>query len=233
MVKYTKIETLFERDIDGAKQLIPWKFRNPAVEYLANNQWICTEKIDGTNIGIVWDGYNITFQGRTEKAEIPKHLLSYLEEKFLNDETEQLFEQTFGEKNVILFGEGYGPKIQKGGLYRKDVSFILFDIYVVNSNIWLSRKDVKEIGGVFDLDVVPIILVGTIYDAVKYILDSPKSTIGTAPMEGLVCRPKTELLDRCGKRILVKVKVKDLLPIKSELAADLSLNTEHHVWQEI
>lgn len=106
-------------------------------------------------------------------------------------------------------------------MYRNDVSFILFDIFVVNSNVWLSRKDVEEIGSTFGLDVVPIILVGTIYDAVKYVLNSPKSTIGTAPMEGLVCKPKTELLDRCGRRILVKVKARDLLPIKSELTANL------------
>lgn len=29
---------------------------------------------------------------------------------------------------VVLFGEGYGPKIQGcGGRYRKDVSFAIFD----------------------------------------------------------------------------------------------------------
>lgn len=217
MVKYPKIETLFKRDMDGTRQLIPGKFRDPAVEYLADNQWVCTEKIDGTNIGVVWDGYSITFQGRTERAEIPKHLLSYLEQKFLNDETEQLFEQTFGGKNVVLFGEGYGPKIQKGGAYRDDVSFILFDAYVVDSDLWLSREAVEQIGVAFGIDVVPVIFIGTMREAIEYVLNSPKSTIGNAPMEGLVCKPKVALLDHKGRRIVVKVKAKDLLPIKAEL----------------
>ena len=217
MKKYTKIGTLFNRDTEGTKKLIPWDYENPAVEFLAKNQWICTEKIDGTNIGVVWDGYNISFQGRTENANIPKHLLAYLEDKFLNDETEQLFEQKFGEKNVILFGEGYGPKILKGHLYREDVSFILFDVYMTDSDLWLKRDAVEDIGKVFDIDVVPIILTGTLYKAIEYVINSPKSTIGTAPMEGLVCKPTIDLLDRCGKRIIVKVKVKDLVPIKDDL----------------
>jgi hypothetical protein len=33
--------------------------------------------------------------------------------------------------------------------------------------------------------------------------------MGTAFMEGLVARPERELQDRCGKRIIVKIKVKD------------------------
>lgn len=53
MTKYLKIETPFERAADGSKKLIEGKFRNETVEYLANSEWIFTEKIDGTNIGIV------------------------------------------------------------------------------------------------------------------------------------------------------------------------------------
>lgn len=52
MNEYHKIETLFERDTNGTKKLIEGKFRNEAVEYLANNKWCFTEKIDGTNIRI-------------------------------------------------------------------------------------------------------------------------------------------------------------------------------------
>ena len=59
MNEYTKIETIFERDMGGSKKLIEEKFRNETVEFLKYNQWICTEKIDGTNIGIVWDGHKV------------------------------------------------------------------------------------------------------------------------------------------------------------------------------
>ena len=128
MNEYTKIETIFERDMEGTKKLIEGKFRNETVEFLKDNQWICTEKIDGTNIGIVWDGHKVSYQGRTERAQIPAHLMNKLIEMFGGETNEELFEQKFGETQVILFGEGYGAKIQKGGgNYRSDVSFILFD----------------------------------------------------------------------------------------------------------
>ena len=41
---------------------------------------------------------------------------------------EQIFEQKFGNEQVILFGEGYGSKIQNGGNYSAEPNFILFDI---------------------------------------------------------------------------------------------------------
>lgn len=210
MIEYTKIETLYNRDEKGTKKLIDGDFRNPAVKYLANNEWICTEKIDGTNIGIVWDGHKITFQGRTEKAQIPSHLVNVLTEMFINNETEELFEQKFGEMPVILFGEGYGVKIQTGGDYLPDrCSFILFDVYLPEKDLWLERSNIEDIAAAFGLDVVPIIMRGTLYEAVDYVKTKPKSTIGTADMEGLVCRPAVDILDRCGRRLIVKIKVKD------------------------
>jgi DNA-directed RNA polymerase subunit RPC12/RpoP len=33
--------------------------------------------------------------------------------------------------------------------------------------------------------------------------------MGTADMEGLVGRPKIEMCDRCGKRVIVKIKWED------------------------
>lgn len=209
MHKYTKIETLFERDMEGTKKLIEGKFRNEAVEFLKDNTWVCTEKIDGTNIGIVWDGHSVSYQGRTERAQIPAHLMNKLIEMFGGNENEELFEQKFGENKVILFGEGYGAKIQKGGLYRSDVSFILFDVYLPDQDLWLNRESIEDIAKSFNIDVVPIILEGTIQDAIDYVKTKPKSTIGTANMEGLVCKPKVDVLDRRGNRIIVKVKVCD------------------------
>ena len=208
MHKYTKIETLYTRDTQGTKQLVEGTFRSPAVEFLKDMEWYGTEKIDGTNIGIVWDGHNITFQGRTERAQISADLVTKLTELFLNDATEELFEQVFGEKPVILFGEGYGAKIQNGGgNYIPDgVSFILFDVYMPESNTWLRRDAIEDIGKTFGLDVVPIVYRGNLAGAVEFVKTNPDSTIGTAKMEGIVCKPVYELLDRNGDRIIVKIK---------------------------
>ena len=209
MKEYVKIETLYERD-EKTKKLIEGKFRNETVEYLASNLWEWTEKIDGTNVGVVWDGHRVSFQGRTEKAQLPVDLVNVLYEKFGGDVNEEMFEQSFGEKNVILFGEGYGKKIQKvGGLYRDDMSFILFDVYLPEKNLWLTRDSVKDIANYFGVDIVPTINYGNLYKAVEYVKSKPMSTIGIAPMEGLVCRPIVELNDRGGKRVIVKIKARD------------------------
>jgi ATP-dependent RNA circularization protein (DNA/RNA ligase family) len=182
-------------------------FRNPTVEFLKDNTWQFTEKIDGTNIRVHWNGHKVLFGGRTEDAQIPSHLLNKLIEMFGTDEAEQIFEQKFGEMEVMLFGEGYGPKIQKGGNYRNDVSFILFDVLI--SGNYQPRESVEDIAKAFGIDVVPIVLEGTIQDGVDFVKAKPKSTMGTAMMEGVVGRPKVEMRDRSGKRIIVKIKVKD------------------------
>jgi len=122
MREYHKIETLFERD-ETTKKLIVGKFRNPTIEYLKDNIWTFTEKVDGTNIRIYWDGHKVTYGGRTDKAQIPAHLINRLNELFGGETNAQMFEQKFGETEVELFGEGYGVKIQNGGLYR-DVNII-------------------------------------------------------------------------------------------------------------
>lgn len=208
MKTYDKIDTIFERDTEGTKKLIEGKYRDATVKFLSDSvEWVFTEKIDGTNTRIYWDGHKISFGGRTDNAQIPQHLLNKLSEIFLNNETEELFEQKFGEKEVILFGEGYGEKIQNGGKYRSDVGFILFDVMIGDN--YQSRESVEDVAKCFDLEIVPVVLCGTIQDAVDFVKKNPDSTIGTAKMEGVVGRPKIELRDRCGKRIIVKIKARD------------------------
>lgn len=207
MIEYNKIDTLYKRDMEGTKKLLEGEFRNPTVEFLKDNVWQFTEKIDGTNIRIYWDGHKVLFGGRTEKAQIPAPLVNYLNSVFGTNEAEQIFEEKFGETEVILFGEGYGPKIQNGGAYRNDVSFIMFDVLI--SGNYQSRESVEDIAKAFGIDIVPIIFEGTIQEGVDFVKGHPKSTMGTADMEGLVGRPKVEMRDRCGKRVIVKIKWED------------------------
>ena len=207
MREYHKIETVFNRSTERDKRLIWSDYRNETVEYLADNIWQFTEKIDGTNIRIHWDGHNVEIGGRTDRAQIPKHLMDYLSATFLTSEVEELFEQTYGEKDVMLFGEGYGAKIQNGGDYRSDVSFILFDVLIGDN--WQSREWVEATAKMFNVDVVPIVLEGTIGDGIDYVMQHNNSTIGNAIMEGVIGRPKVEMKDRLGNRIIVKIKWKD------------------------
>ena len=208
MTEYHKIETLFERDMEGTKKLIEGKFRNECVEFLAPCKWIFTEKVDGTNVRVIWDGHKITFGGRTDNAQMPMPLMERLKELFEGNTNEELFEQKFGENQVVFYGEGYGGKIQAGSLYKETQDFILFDVKV--GDIWLKREDVENIAESFGLDSVPVVLTGTIQEAVDYVKTKPLSPIGgKKESEGLVGVPFTRLTDFRGNRIIVKIKTCD------------------------
>ena len=191
MIKeYEKIETIFVRD-DKTKKLNENIYRNETVEFLKDVDWEFTEKIDGTNIRIYWDGHKVSYYGRTDKAQIPSQLMNRLIELFGGNVNEEMFEQKFGETPVMLIGEGYGAKIQNGGNYREDNDFILFDV-CINGN-YQPRQSVKDIANYFNIDVVPTIMIGKLQDGIDYVKTKPKSKIGTADSEGLVARPIIEL----------------------------------------
>ena len=209
MKTYEKIETLYQRDTEGTKRLMPGVWRDATVLFCSELDWEWTEKIDGTNIRVYWDGHTVTFGGRTENASIPTFLYNRLRDLFGTNEAEQLFEQMFGEKEVILFGEGYGAKIQKGGgNYIPDgVNFILFDVMIGNN--YQPRETVDQIARAFSVPSVPVIGHGPLAEAEAFVRTNPRSRIGNCEMEGLVCRPCIELRDRCGNRLIVKIKAKD------------------------
>jgi len=212
MKEYHKIETLYVRDIEGTKKLIEGSFRNEAVQFIADKPWIWTEKVDGTNIRIHWDGHTVEYGGRTDKAQIPAVLVNKLNEYFGGETNAQLFEQTFGDREVFIYGEGYGAKIQSGGDYVDDgvtQDFIMFDLQIGEN--FQPRESVERCAETFGVKVVPIVGQGTLYEAVDYIKTHPTSQLGkkTHEMEGVVCRPTIELNDRCHNRLIVKIKWED------------------------
>lgn len=208
MNEYHKIKNIYERD-HNTKKLIEGKFTDETIEFLKDNIWQFTEKVDGTNIRIIWDGHKVLFAGRTDKAQMPAELSNLLFEWFGGEENEQLFEQKFGSTPVIFYGEGYGKGIQNGEFYYDKQDFILFDVKI-NDN-WQPRESVEDIANYFQINVVPIVLEGTLNDAVEYIKKKPFSKIAQEVyvMEGVVGRPKIELNDRCSNRVIVKIKVND------------------------
>lgn len=216
MQTYTKINTLYKRDPE-TKNIIIGDYSLPEFEYLKNVIWECTEKIDGTNIKIGFDGNNITFEGKTENANIPKHLLAKLESLFTIEKLKEVFPDKIDESgniiptNIILYGEGYGFKIRNGGNYIKDgVNFRLFDIKI--GNWWLPRESCANIAEQLNIDVVPLIGHVNLQDAENYVIKGFKSTIAENrdyDAEGLVCKPLHGLLNRGGGRIIVKIKTCD------------------------
>ncbi len=204
-MKYHKIKTVYERDPENKyKTLIMGKYATPEFEYLKNNTWIFTEKVDGTNIRIMWNGEKMRFGGRTDNAQIPTFLYDRLGDLF----SETLLHNAFVASEVVLFGEGYGAKIQKGGgNYNPDgVDFVLFDVYI---GMWLRREDVEAIATDLEIGVVPIVGEGTLAAAVDMAMDGITSMWGDFRAEGLVMRPEVDLCTRAGHRIISKIKTKD------------------------
>ena len=207
IIEYTKIPNIFKRETFGKNKLIEGEYSSPELEYLSKSMWGFEEKLDGTNTRILWDGYRVSFMGRTDRAQIPAHLMAKLEELFGGETKEELFEQTFGKTEVILFGEGFGEKIQKGGGLYGPVNFRLFDVYI--NGFWLDRGNVYDIASKFGIDHAPVLFTGTLEEGVEFIKTHPKSVLRDAEMEGIVGRPMVQMFSRTGQRIMVKIKCRD------------------------
>ena len=201
MNEYHKIQTIFKRDPENKhKTLLEGQFTLQEFEFLKDNLWVFTEKVDGTNIRIMCKSDGVTFGGKTEQAQIPATLITRLQEHFVGGH--------HFEHDVCLYGEGYGPKIQKGGgNYRQDQDFVLFDVKV--GDMWLRRDSVEEIAEKLNIDVVPIIGVGTVKDMISKCRKGFRSVWGDFQAEGIVARPVVELQTRDGHRIITKLKCKD------------------------
>jgi hypothetical protein len=208
MFTYHKINTVFKRD-EKTKKIILKSWSQPEFEFLANNTWEWTEKIDGTNCRVFWnhETKTIQFGGRTENAQIPAALIARLQEIFTVEKLVLLYPDV----SVMFFGEGYGAKIQAIGSYYKSdgVDFILFDVVI--GRWWLQREAVNKIAVNLDIQSVPIVGEGSLGNAIDYVQDNNNSNFGKFTMEGIVLRPAVELFARNGSRIIAKLKHKDFL----------------------
>ena len=202
---YHKIQTVFKRNSETRFKTLLSEYSMPEFEYLKDNEWVFTEKVDGTNIRIMFDG-SISFGGKTNRAQIPAELVNNIQERFLSKI--DIF-KSFDSTEICLYGEGYGPKIQSGGKYRDDQGFVLFDIKI--DGWWLQRFAVEDIGKRLGIRVVPIIGQGTLEDMVNLTREGFVSKWGDFIAEGIVARPSTELKTRSGHRIITKLKYKDFL----------------------
>jgi len=207
MREYPKINTVFKRTSDGRK-LIEGEYSQPEFEYLKNNEWVFTEKVDGTNIRVMWDGEKITFGGKTDRAQIPATLFAWLQGFFLNRD-DDYFATTFQGCCACLYGEGYGAGIQKAGkLYLPDgPEFVLFDVKV--EEWWLERVNVEDVAAKLGLRTVPIIGRGTLPVMIDLVKTGLQSVWGEFRAEGIVARPAIELTQRNGSRIITKLKHRD------------------------
>lgn len=202
-MEYPKINSIYKRDVNG--KLIPGEYSQEEFKYLENCQWFATEKVDGTNIRIIWDGEKVEFRGRTDKAIIQPTLLKTLNESFTDID---LYRQVFGNQKAIVYGEGYGNGIQQAGKHYLPNSnnFIAFDINI--SGWWLKREDVLDLCSKMNIIAVPYIAKDTLVNLEKIVINGFNSDLTKYP-EGIVAKPLVDLYGRDGKRVIVKIKRKD------------------------
>lgn len=209
--EYHKINSVFKRDMSNpSKPFLVGDYSCPEFEYLSNNDWMWSEKVDGTNIRISWDGKELHIGGRTDNAQIPVKLLDGIKAIGLEEKLAKAFPDI---PEVFLYGEGYGAGIQKGGGdYRADNGFILFDVQI--AGWWLSRENVKDVAGNLGLPSVPELFKGPIQLAIEWCKSRCESKLRKSLPEGVVGRPLVELVSRRESRIITKLKLRDFEQVK-------------------
>jgi len=206
--EYSKIPTLFERG-DDFQFKSSLEFTKP--EFKEIKHFEVTEKIDGTNIRIVYENGELFFGGRTDNADLPSPLLEKLKSMFDLSKLKELFEG----KKVTFFGEGYGAGIQNptGKKYSDTQNFILFDINI--GGFWLSYNDLSSIAAKLNIRNVPRLGFLTIDQIVEMVFEGFPSQIGDVPIcEGIIAKSPSGMLDRMGNRVMFKLKYKDFQTLK-------------------
>lgn len=248
MTAYPSTENLFTRDEETHK-LNMGDFRRPDFAQVGN--WHITEKIDGTNIRVILDwAYDeeldlwrpvVDVRGRTDAASLPKN---FVQEAFGVEEPYELTDKllsalaaitglnvldlTLDPVMVVVYGEGYGPGIQKvGSQYTSKKSFRAFDVrtfkgIVENGHwghgLWRTWEDVEVVSNILGVETVPVFgseesldqIVKFVSNGVESVVASKDAGTYGIPAEGVVARTDPYLYDYRGNRVMWKLKGKDL-----------------------
>lgn len=238
MSAYPKTENLYARD-DATHKLTGVLRRT---DFGQVDRWLVTEKIDGTNIRLVYradrPGRHGVFDvlGRTDAAALPKN---FQDEALSGVDFDRMaaalaaVDEVGRAEAMVVYGEGYGPGIQKGGGdYGPRKALRLFDVvtYLVDedggySRLWRTWEDVETVAEVLGLKTAPVLIenakVGTV---LEYVRSQPYSRVAVEDkeiveyeqvadvrvMEGVVARTDPYLFDYRGNRVLFKLKGHDL-----------------------
>lgn len=217
-MKYHKINSIYHRYTTGKEKgrFNRTFYADKWIEalHLSGYPFEWTEKIDGTNIRLDVDPTaesKFRLRGRTGRAEIPTGIIDYVRASELD--LKLLDKYSSGKERVVLFGEGCGRKIQKGGHLYSDIQrIILFDVATIDDVgrvWWLPREAVDGIAHDLDIASASIVGYGPLWEAEELVTDGLVSLYGDEYAEGLVCRPEPEVYTKKGSRIIVKIKHKD------------------------
>ena len=210
---FQKIKAPFLRDGPNDRLV---NVNKPALKWLEafspDQMFWASEKIDGTSVGLKWDGERISFIGHTDKSQFCPRYLEYLQNRFGTPEFESCVEAIFGDRPVTIYGEGISKDYNVHYGFP-DGEFIMYDIQF-DSGFYAERQFVWKVAEKLAIKV-PFETKMTLRDAVDFVKTRPQSKLNSEnKMEGLVLRPLVELYDNHGERLITKVKVKDFVDCK-------------------
>ena len=219
-MEYPKIETLFKRD--EKFNIMEGVLKMPVLATI--NKWQVTEKIDGMNIRIILTREGeLSFGGRTDKAQLSADLFQYLQktctvekmkEVFWLPRSETLTNEEITPVDVILFCEGYGAGIQKGGGdYNKNKVVRLFDV-LIDEKWWLDWENTCDVAKKLGIKTVPSLGDSTLDEIIIFVKEGFTSVVSSEEgnprqAEGIVGRTIEPLFDKRGRRLILKLKTKD------------------------
>lgn len=225
-MEYPKTSNLFLRDPDDIKKLVVGTLDEETEPFAQVGKWHLTEKIDGTNIRLCLnygEGSAVKVLGRSDNANLPGKGDRFVESA-LPSITATDMEMALREidpegyaSGMIVYGEGFGPGIQKGGgAYSDHMEFAAFDVLTLAQDrepLWRSWRDVVTVCDVLGLNTVPVLSdAADIEQITSFVQQAPRSLLNDheALMEGVVARTDPYLYTSRGRRVKFKLKVADI-----------------------
>ncbi len=230
-IQYPKMKTLFKlipSSTNGKKweatsgEILP---ETAALHYIPLEELVFTEKIDGTNMGIRIDsGSVVAIQkknglcNREDKSdgfyfELGDSIADRIESLQINkiESSNNEGNVSYPLKNIVVYGELCGVKVQKGGNYFPERHFIVFDIFDTVNNKFFTWDALKYFCELLGLEIVPEIT----YDKPNLNVENVKDFI-TSQMsvynsnygaEGIVIRHRKDTVPV--RRWMAKIRKKD------------------------
>jgi hypothetical protein len=215
-VFYPKIDTLWKRS-EVSFGVEPGDWRQPEFEFVT--LWDYYEKIDGMNVsleffrGVSWPerAPNLEIRGRGPNTNWKQEQLMYLRSvgSSIGDYVRQQMDK-HELSSYEIFGELYGPGIQKGGVYGDRILFRMFDIRV-DDKVWLDMSALEEASFSMMIQTAPLLGRADALTISELVQNGMQSHVAYDDyiMEGVVARPPARLFDARGNRVMWKLKGKD------------------------
>jgi len=234
--KYPSMDNTYQ-----TKSIELWKEFHPTLE---EEEYIVLEKIHGTNFSIVFEPGNTPYFASRNRVLEPDEDFFSVRDVVLGSGHDLLmdrFTQLAGDENIVyqIYGELFGPGVNKGVFYGKKRDFRLFDLR--RDGFLLAHREFETIMRP-DLDHYIVPSLG-IFQGLQSALEvqvegvnsllTPEEHSGANILEGVVIKPYNRiLLSPIGYTFMLKKKTEKFQEVAKEPKTPRPSN-EHPVVAEL